>query len=181
MKKMTAREKMLLGILIALMLFCVYYFFFLVPINEQIDFCVNEKYTVEEQILLADAKAEKKRMMEAELKAIFDGEKGNVKELPAYDNSHNVMNHLSAIMSNTTQYEITFTSVEEEDSTIRRNVTISYECPTYEASREILTQVATGDYRCVLKDLYINCSKYHEETSYYVEVDVVYFEYKVNN
>lgn len=177
MKKMTAREKMLLGILIALVLFCVYYFFFLVPINEEIDYCVNENLAVEEQIIIADATAEKKKMMEAELKAIFDGEMGDVKELPAYDNSHNVMNHLSAIMADTTQYEISFTSVEEEDSTVRRNVSITYECPTYEATRKILTQIAEGDYRCVLKDLYINCNEYQEQVSYNVVVDVVYFEY----
>ena len=41
-QKMTVREKILLGILIALILFCVYYFFFLVPVSEELNYCVNE-------------------------------------------------------------------------------------------------------------------------------------------
>lgn len=177
MKKMTVREKILLGILIVLILFCGYYFFFLEPVSNQIDYCISENLAVEDQILVADATAEKKKMMEAELEAIFSGEMGNVKELPAYDNSHNVMNQLSAIMAGTTQYDISFASVEEEDSTIRRSVTISYECPTYEEARNILTRIANSDYRCIYKDLYINSNEYKDVVSYNVVADIVFFEY----
>lgn len=178
MNKMTVREKMLLCILIVLILFCGYYFLFLVPISEKIEFCENEILTVEDQIVIADATAVKKRMMEEELKAIFSNEKKEVKELPAYDNSHNVMNLLSAIMTYTTKYEINFSSVEEEDSTVRRSVTVSYQCPTYQEARDVLTKIANSDYRCVFKDLYINSNKYKGEISYNVIADVVFFEYK---
>ena len=177
MKKMTAREKMLLGILIALVLFCVYYFFFLVPTSAEIDYCKNELLSVEDQIIVADATAEKKKMMEAELDAIFSGEMGNVKELPAYDNSHNVMNKLSAIMAGTKQYDISFASVEEEDSTVRRNVSLSFECASYAEVKQILTQINDSDYRCVFKDLYLNYNENHEVSGYHALVDIVFFEY----
>jgi len=103
---------------------------------------------------------------------------GDVKELPAYDNSHNVMNQLSAILSTTTQYDISFSSVEEEDSTVRRNITLSYECPTYEAAKYVLTQISNSDYRCIFKDMYVSCNKAKDIESYHVTADVVFFEYK---
>ena len=178
MKKMSVREKVLAVILGILVLFCVYYFVFLIPVTDKIDACINESTTIEDQLILYDAMAEKKKMMETELEAIFRGEKGKVKELPAYDNSQNVMHQLSYILADADQYDINFASVEEEDSMVRRSITISYNCPTYESAKYILTQIANSDYRCVFKDLYINSNEYRETISYNVVVDVVFFEYK---
>ena len=177
MKKMTVREKVLMGILGVLVLFCVYYFVFLVPVTEKIDACVNESLSIEEQLVIYDATAEKKKMMESELEAIFNGEKGDVKELPEYDNSQNVMNQLSYILADAEKYEISFSSVEEEDSTVRRGVTLNFTCKTYELAKRILSSVSKSDYRCILKDLYINTNENNGETSYNVIADVVFFEY----
>ena len=177
MKKMTVREKVLMGILGVLVLFCVYYFVFLVPTTEKIDACMNENLTIEEQLVIYDATAEKKKMMETELEAIFNGEKGDVKELPAYDNGHNVMNQLSYILADTEEYEISFSSVEEVDSTVRRGVTLNFSCKTYEMAKRVLTEIYNSDYRCILKDLYLNCKEDNEQTTYNVIVDVVFFEY----
>ena len=57
MKKMTVREKVLMGILGVLVLFCVYYFVFLIPMNEQLDACINENLTIEEQLVVYLLKA----------------------------------------------------------------------------------------------------------------------------
>lgn len=177
MKKMTVREKVLMGILGVLVLFCVYYFVFLVPVTEKIDACVNESLSIEEQLIIFDATAEKKKMMEGELEAIFSGEKGDVKELPAYDNSQNVMNQLSYLLTDAEQYEISFSSVEEIDSTVRRGVTLNFTCKNYDVAKRILSSISESDYRCILKDLYISKQENMEETAYNVIVDVVYFEY----
>ena len=178
MKKMTVREKVLMGILGVLVLFCVYYFVFLVPVAEKIDACVNESLTIEEQLVVYDATAEKKRMMEAELEAIFNGEKGAVKELPQYDNSQNVMNQLSYILADAEQYDIGFSSVEEEDSTVRRGVTLNFTCETYQQVKSILTFIHGSEYRCVLKDLSMNLNENREgESNYHVVADFVFFEY----
>ena len=177
MKKMTVREKVLMGILGVLVLFCVYYFVFLIPTTEKLDACINENLTIEEQLVIYDATAEKKSMMETELEAIFNGEKGNVKELPAYDNSQNVMNQLSFILSDAEEYEISFSGVEEVDSTVRRGVSLNFTCKTYEVAKRILKDISESEYRCILKDLYLNCKESNEQITYIVIVDVVFFEY----
>lgn len=176
---MTVREKVLMGIFGVLVLFCVYYFLFLIPVTNKIDACVNESLSIEDQLIVYDAMAEKKRMMEAELEAIFSGEKGNVKELPAYDNSQNVMHQLSFILADAEQYNISFSSVEEEDSTVRRSVDISFTCDSYEKVKHILTYIHDGEYRCVLKDLILGVNEYgQDDTAYNVVADFVFFEYK---
>ena len=179
MKKMSVREKVLAVILGILVLFCVYYFVFLIPVTDKIDACANESIAIEDQLILYDAMAAKKRTMEAELEAIFNGEKGNVKELPAYDNSQNVMNQLSYILADAEQYDISFSSVEEEGSTVRRNVDISFTCESYQKVKRILTFIHDGEYRCVLKDLTIGAKEDREgNVIYNVGADFVFFEYK---
>ena len=177
MNKMTVREKVLTVILGVLVLFCVYYFAFLIPVTEEMDACINENLTIEDQMVIYDATAEKKRMMEGELKDILEGENKDVKELPAYDNSQNVMKELSALLEKTEQYDTSFSSVEEQDNTVRREVSLSFTCNSYEDAKNILSSISNSDYRCILKDLYLNRQD-GENASYRVDVDIVYFEYK---
>ena len=174
----TLREKVLMCILAVLVIFCIYYFAFLVPATEQMNDYVNSNYEVEDQIIFAEAKAAKMKQMEAELKAILNGEAGDVKELPEYDNSQNVMNSLSVILMSADQYNISFSNVLEEESTIRRNVVLEYDCSDYDTAKSILTAIHDGPYRCLLKDFYLSKSGKEENEGYHIIVDITYFEYK---
>ena len=100
MKKMTVREKVLMGILGVLVLFCVYYFVFLVPVTEKIDACVNESLTIEEQLVIYDATAEKKKMMESELEAIFNGENSSKRFIQELEKL-NLKNYLNILQITT--------------------------------------------------------------------------------
>ncbi|MBQ8627521.1 MAG: hypothetical protein IJ419_15360 [Agathobacter sp.] len=174
----TLREKVLMCILAVLVIFCIYYFAFLVPATEQMNDYVNSNYEVEDQIIFAEAKAAKMKQMEAELKAILNGEAGDVKELPEYDNSQNVMNSLSVILMSADQYNISFSNVSEEESTIRRNVVLEYDCSDYDTAKSILTAIHDGPYRCLLKDFHLSKSGKDENEGYHIVVDITYFEYK---
>lgn len=174
----TIREKVLMCILAVLVVFCIYYFAFLMPVTEQMTNCVNANYEVEDQILLADAKVAKMKQMEAELNAILNGEAGEVKELPEYDNSQNVMNSLSIILASADSYNISFSNVSTEESTVRRNVVLEYDCSDYATAKSILTAIHDGPYRCLLKDFYLSKSGKNENDSYHIVVDITYFEYQ---
>ena len=174
----TLREKVLMCILAVLVVFCIYYFAFLVPATEQMTNYVNSNYEVEDQIIFAEAKVAKMKQMETELKAILSGEITDVKELPAYDNSQNVMNSLSVILKSADQYNISFSNVIEEESTIRRNVVLEYDCSDYSTAKHILTQIHDGPYRCLLKDFYLSNTGDDKKDGYHIIVDITYFEYK---
>jgi len=172
-KQLTTREKILMLVLVILMVVCAYYYAFYVPTTQQVASLVSQAATIDEQILLVDAQVARMNEMKAELDAIAAGEMGNVKELPAYDNSGNVMHSLSAILQNAMQYNVNFSSVEEEESTVRRHISLSYDCSSYETAKSILTQIYESDYRSLIKDVSITVNE-----GYHVVVDLTYYEYK---
>lgn len=173
-KQLTTREKVLMCVLAVLLVICGYYYAFYTPVLQKIADYKNEMVYLEEQNLLLDAQVEKLNQMKSELDAIQSGEMGSVKELPAFDNSQNVMNSLSFILKNANQYSVSFSSVEEEDSTVRRNINLSYDCSSYETAKSILTQIYEGEYRSLIKDVHMSGG----EDSYHVTVEITYFEYK---
>ena len=173
-KQLTTREKVLMCILAVLMVVCVYNLAFYNPTIQEIALLQNESVALDEQIALMDTQVAKMNQMKAELDAIAAGQMGDVKEIPAYDNSANVMNSLSAILKGADQYSVNFSSVEEEDSTVRRNINLSYSCKDYDVAKKILTQIYSGEYRCLLKDIHLSDSG----DGYSVTVELTYFEYK---
>lgn len=172
-KQLTPREKVLMIILTVLMAVCAYYYAFHVPTTQQVITLIEEAATVDEQIIVVDAQVAKMNEMKAELDVIASGEMGEVKELPQYDNSANVMNSLSVILQSASEYEVNFSSVEEEESTIRRHISLSYDCSNYETAKSILTQIYESDYRSLIKDVTINV-----DGEYHVSIDLTYYEYK---
>lgn len=171
---LSAREKVLLLILILMAIFAGYYYAFYLPTQEKITFYEEEAILVDDQIIIAEAKTMKMSMMNKELAAIKAGDMTNIKELPPYDNSRNVMNSLSAILANATQYDVSFSGVTEEDGIVRRDITLNYSCNSYDAAKSILSQIYNGDYRCLMKDLHITQSS----GVWNVNVQITYFEYK---
>ena len=173
-KQLTVREKVLMCILVVLLVICGYYYAFYTPVLQKIADYKNEMIFLEEQNVLLDAQVEKMNQMKSELDAIAAGEMGDVKELPAFDNSQNVMSSLSFILKNAQQYSVSFASVEEEESTVRRHINLSYDCGSYEASKSILQQIYDSEYRSLIKDVHISMG----EDSCHVTVELTYFEYK---
>lgn len=172
-KQLTPREKVLLVILVVLMVICAYYYAFYVPTTQRVLNLASEMSRVEEQISLVDAQVAKMNEMKAELDAISSGEMGVVKELPAYDNSNNIMQSLSIILQSASQYTVDFSSVEEEESTVRRHITLSYDCEDYEAAKSILTKIYESEFRSLIKDVSISMGG-----GCHVVVDLTYYEYK---
>ena len=173
-KQLTVREKVLMVILAVLLLVCAYYYAFYTPVVQKIASANEEILYLEEQNLLLDAQVEKMNMMKSELEAIQSGQMGAVKELPAYDNSQNVMNSLSFILQSASQYNVSFASVEEEESTVRRGIKLSYDCNSYDAAKSILTQIYESEYRSLIKDVHISMG----DGGCHVTVELTYFEYK---
>jgi len=173
-KQLTTREKVLMGILAVLMVICAYNLLFYNPTIQELALLANESKALDEQIVLMDTQVAKMNQMKAELDAIAAGEMGAVNEIPAYDNSRNVMNSLSFILQSAETYKVNFSSVEQEDSTVRRNINLSYTCKDYKTAKKILMQIYAGEYRCLIKDVHLS----NEGGNYFVTVEITYFEYK---
>lgn len=155
-------------------LIAVYNYAFYIPTQAKIENYKQEALVVDDQILVAEVKAAKLNRMEKELAEIKAGDMTNIKELPKYDNSRNVMNSLSSILVKASQYNVSFSGVSEEEGIVRRNIALTYSADSYEIAKAILSDIYDGEYRCLMKDLHIT----QGSGTWNVNVQITYFEYK---
>jgi len=172
-KGLTVREKILMCILGVLLVYLVYFYVFYTPTQAQIDHYKEEAISIDDEILLSQAKAAKLNKMKAELDELLADGSTEIKELPVYDNSRNLMNSLHFILGQAREYSITFESEIENAGIVRRDVAISYECYEYNVAKEILQKINEGEYRCLIKDVVLK----NNGAGYNVTVEVTYFEY----
>lgn len=174
MKKMSKREKVLMGILAIMLVVLGYYYAFYIPMSNEIAILKQDIITVEDDIYVAQIKAARMQKMQKEIDAILAEGADKVKELPLYDNRQNVMNSLSNILAATNQYNVTFSSVSESDGIIRRDINLNYRCGDYIIAKSVLEQIYNGEYPCLIKGF--NFSQGDSDCS--VTVTLTYFEYK---
>ena len=176
-KQLTVREKVLMCILAVLLVICAYYYAFYTPVLQKVATYKGEIEFLEEQNKVLDAQVEKMNLMKAELEAITSGEMGEVNEIPAYDNSYNVLNSLSAILEKAVKYQVNFVEINQEENIVRRNINMTYYCSSYENAKSIFEQIHDSEYRTLIKDVNYNHSD-SGELPYSVTLTFTYFEYK---
>lgn len=169
--QMTIREKVMLCILIILLVCAGYYYLFYVPMKEDTEAYKQEYATLDETLIVAEAKTTKMAKMKAELEALKQGSTEEIKPLPAYDNRQNLMSQLSNILAKTQNYNITFGNVSGDGTTISREITLNYSCGSYEAAKQILLEIYDGEYPCVFGTLHLS----NEGAT--VSIQITYFEY----
>ena len=171
-KGLSIREKVLLCILAVMLVILAYYYAFYMPAKNTVAQYEQEFTLVDDQIIQAEAKTMMLNKMKTELNAIKEGEVGDVKELPAYDNRQNLLVQLSGILANTENYSVNFRSVVEDEVTVTRTIDLSFTCGSYDAAKAILLEIYNGEYPCTFTNLFIS----NEGKT--VSVNVIYYEYK---
>lgn len=170
-KGMSIREKVMLCILAVLCVILVYYYAFYIPMQEEIAQLKEEYTTIDDSMILVEAKATRLAKMKAELEEIKAGDAGVMKELPAYDNRQNLMSQLSTILSKTENYNIAFAGVTGDGTTVSRQISLDYSCANYEEAKAVLLEIYNGKYPCTFGGLYLS------DDGATISVDIVYFEY----
>ena len=171
-KGLSIREKVLLCILAVLAVVMVYNYAFLMPIQDEIARCEEEYLSMDETVILLDAKTSRYQQMKKELEAIKGGEGEDTKALPAFDNRENLMVQLSNILSKTEKYNLVFGNISEDGVTVSRSVSLNYSCDSYETAKGILMEIREGEYPCTFGNVYLS----NEGKT--ISVNITYFEYK---
>lgn len=108
--------------------------------------------------------------------------------LPSYDNTQNLMAYLNAVLGSTHDYDIAFEAptLNEEDSTVHRAGTISFDTNTYAEARSVVQSIAHGPYPCQVDALGItdatkqkNVSK--DKAPVTTNMEVTFFEKPTKN
>ena len=124
-RQLTVREKLLLGLLAVTALVSGYLMLFYNPMLQKRDRMRAEIETCQSQLELAQIRVAEKQRMERELKELFEKDPPP-RSLAPYDNSQAVMLELHGILSAAEDYSLAFSTVEAEESIVRRSISLTF-------------------------------------------------------
>lgn len=175
-RQLTAREWMLLGVLGVLLLVSGYMLLFYMPQTAERDRCLGEAENCRTETEAARIRLEEKERMERELEELFAAEVPP-RSIPDYDNLQPVMFELNSILAGTENYTLTFGTVDDSQSIVRRSISMSFTTGSYESAKEVLQQLHDSPFRCMLDGVNISIGQ-REEGVVSVGGNIVFFEYQ---
>lgn len=175
-RQLTARELILLGMLLVLVLVGGYVMLYYMPMTAELERLEQEKLSCEDQLTVAQIQVEDKRRMERELEEIFAADP-NPLSIPPYDNLQPVMFELNSILQSTPEYSLSFGTVNTEETIVRRQILLSYTSGSYEAAKQVLQRLHDSAYRCMLDNVSISIGE-RDAGNVSVSASLVFFEYQ---
>lgn len=175
-RQLTAREWMLLGVLGVILLISGYMLLFYMPMTTERDRCIGETESVRTETEAAQLRLEDKRRMERELEELFAADPPPL-SIPDYDNLQPVMFELNSILAGTEDYSLSFGTVDNSQSIVRRSISMTFTTGSYASAKEVLRQLHDSHYRCMLDDISISLG---QTASGFASVsgNIVFFEYQ---
>ena len=156
--KLGLRETIMLLFLVVLLVGVGYYMGFYTPLQNEMASIAAQSSDCDGQITAAMAKVSKMDEMQAELDEIFARPESEITEIAPYDNKEVVLNQLYGILGRTTDYSLNFTDPDvQEDGTVRRNISMSFHCESYEAAKNVIRDLTDSQWRCLVSNLSISC------------------------
>ena len=172
-RKLTPREWMLLGVLAILVVVVGYITLFYMPTTSARDAALNETESVRQQTEAMRIRLAEKQRMERELDELFD-QNPNPLALADYDNLQPIMFELNSILAATQNYSLSFATVDDTKSIIRREISINFTCGSYDTAKAVLQRLHDSTFRCMLNN--VNISTGRDGGSVSVSGSIVYFE-----
>jgi hypothetical protein len=154
-KGFTTREKSLLVILILVIIGAVYFLFVHQPVSDGIDIANKRAVTLEEDLAIINAKAQKISGMKDEMAEIEKSGK-TPSAMPSYNSSKQEIDFLHGILSSQTlDYMVNFTEITREGNQIRRKFSLNFTGKDYNEAESILEALENSEVRCLIGDLRI--------------------------
>ena len=174
----TQREKVLLLVLAVLIIVIGYVKLILQPINEEIE--SYEGLTMEEQTAFSanQIKAARMNLMEKEIEKAKA--KGVRREVPAYDNSSNLLPGLYQIMESSVDYSLDFGELVYDGNVVQRPVEMTFQTRTYKQARVIIDKLYKSGYAMQISDVNISTKKATDTQLVSTSMSVTYFEENLN-
>lgn len=174
----TQREKVLLLVLAVLIIVIGYVKLILQPINEEIE--SYESLTMEEQTAFSanQIKAARMNLMEKEIEKAKA--KGVRREVPAYDNSSNLLPGLYQIMESSVDYSLDFGELVYDGNVVQRPVEMTFQTRTYKQARAIIDKLYRSGYAMQITDVNIDTKKATDTQLVRTSMSVTYFEENLN-
>lgn len=155
--KMTARDRILLIFLAVLLIGVCYYMFFLKPLQADLQSIATQSAETDQAISVSTAKLNSMKSMQDELDEIFSRPEEEITEIAPYDNAKVVMSQLNGILSASENYSLNFKDPDvQKDGTVRRVVTMSFDCKDYASAKVIIKALSSSHWRCLINNIAVN-------------------------
>lgn len=151
-RQLTAREWMLLGVLVLVSGYILLYY---TPMTAERDRCLGTAESCRVETEAAQYRLDEKNRMEKELEELFSVTPAPL-GISDYDNLKPVMFELNSILSGTQDYTLTFGTVDTTESIVRRSISMTFTAISYEAAKTVLQRLHDSSYRCMLDDIHIS-------------------------
>ncbi|MGI6754716.1 MAG: hypothetical protein ACOX4F_01700 [Atopobiaceae bacterium] len=172
--KMNQRERVLMGILVALLVALAYYHLVFVPTSAQISQLDQQISDVRAQVDEQNIRALSMEQMKRQI-ATWQEQGRHAQAVPAYDNGPALTAAINAAMEGSDVYDL---SIEVEDPTasensgsgqsantsatdrtlVHRTVTLSFGCESYEQARSVINAICDGAYPCAIDECSITAN-----------------------
>ncbi len=173
-REFTTREKILIVIFALLVIGLCYYKLLLVPINDSIEQYQIDTETEQSEIVQNEVTLKQMKNMQKELEEIKSS--GDAKPMPQYDNSEAVLTELNTILSQASDYSLSFGTVEALEETpyvMQRPVTLTFNASSYEIARSIMDDLHDSDNVNQISDISI---AFNTDNGVSVSLSISYFE-----
>ncbi|MBQ8238123.1 MAG: hypothetical protein IJZ39_08265 [Oscillospiraceae bacterium] len=176
--KLSLRETIMLLFLVVLLIGVSYYMGFYTPLQNELASIASQSADCDSQITTSMAKISRMNEMQEELDQIFARPEEEITEIAPYDNKEVVLNQLYGILSRTSEYSLNFTDPDvQKDGTVRRNISMSFHCTSYEAAKDVIRDLTDSQWRCLVSNLAITSNEGNMmESGVTVTVTITFFE-----
>ena len=149
-RNFTRAEKILLVVLAVVLVALFYYRFVDQTVRRSLASSKAEQESLQLELDAATARVNRMNKMQKEIDSVMEGEQAS--RMESYNNSKAEVAFLNDILSEAVDYSISFAEVTRNGSQIRRAFTLHYKTERYSDAKDILANLCSGPYRCLIGD-----------------------------
>ena len=157
--KLSAKDTILIVLLSIVLVGVLYYLLFYSPTQKELKKLADDSAQLDTEMLITQQKVISMNAMQAELDEIFARPADQITEIAPYDNAKNMMNFLNGVLQRSNEYVLSSPDPSiTEDGMVRRSVNLSFSCSSYATAKSILKDLASWNYRCLIKSIVISAN-----------------------
>ncbi len=153
-REFTAKEKILLLVLVLVLLGLIYYQFVDKSVRSSLDGYNAEANQLQGDLDIAQAQLMHLTTVQSSLNAVEEA--GKYGWMGSYNSSKEELAFLNSVLADTLEYSISFANVTRSGNQIRRSFSLQYRAQNFTSALEILTNLIKGKFRCLVGD--VNCT-----------------------
>lgn len=170
-REFTTTEKILLVVLSIVLLGLLYYKFVYQTTGDMIQTLEEKADSTQTELDVANVKLQKLNKMKKDLENL--GVSGNSSRMESYNNSKKETAFLNKVLSDASDYSVSFEEVTRNGDQIRRSFALQFVTKSYKSAEAAVKKLSEGDYRCLVDDINYSMT---DKGDIYIDLTATFFE-----